>query len=475
MRLRPPRIQFVKNLPLTYAGKVPKRPSGIALTAARPARATQKEKQGMNALSMNRREFLKCAGAGGAAAAAPFIILARALGANAPNEKIALGFIGAGGRGSALLGGFLGLPDCRVVAICDCFGSRRERAAQRVNEKYESEGCKAIADFRELCEDPSIDAVVVATPDHWHVPAALAAVRQGKHVYVEKPLGISIRHDQALREAVRRYGVVFQYGTQQRSMGHMRRVCELVVNGRIGKLQAVEVLSPGGIQGGSTVPIPVPADLDYDMYLGPAPEAPYTKDRCTRNGSYHISDFALGFIAGWGAHPLDIMVWGLGDTPAAVPVECEGSGVFPREGLYDTAMSWDVRGKFADGTRFRFLGPGKDTTTFIGDQGRIAVSRSGIRELDPPSLKDEPIGPGEKRLSVSANHGQNFLDCIRTGGRTVSPVEAACWSDAVSHLSDIAIRTGRRIQWDPVKETIVDDPSALRMLHRPMRAPWSLG
>ncbi|MCX7013012.1 MAG: Gfo/Idh/MocA family oxidoreductase [Candidatus Sumerlaeota bacterium] len=428
----------------------------------------------MNPLSMNRREFLTCMAAGGAAAAAPVVMPARVLGADAPSKKIALGFIGAGGRASALLGGFLGLPDCRVVAICDCFGSRRERAARRVDENYGAKGCRTIADFRELCADPAIDAVVIATPDHWHVPAALTAVCQGKHVYVEKPLGISIRHDQALREAVQGYGVVFQYGTQQRSMGHMRRVCELVVNGRIGKLQAVEVVCPGGIQGGSTAPIPVPADLDYDMYLGPAPETPYTKDRCTSSGSYHISDFALGFIAGWGAHPLDIMVWGLGDTPAAVPVEYEGSGVFPTEGLYDTAMRWDVRGRFADGKEFRFVGPGGDRTTFIGDRGRIAVSRGGIKALDPPSLKEQEIGPGEKRLHVSANHGQNFLDAIRTGGRTVSPVEAACWSDAVSHLADIAIRTGRRIKWDPSQETILDDPTAARMLYRPMRTPWSL-
>jgi hypothetical protein len=242
----------------------------------------------------------------------------------------------------------------------------------------------------------------------------------------------------------------------------------------IGKLQAVEVDSPGGIQGGSTTPIPVPDDLDYDRYLGPAPEAPYTSDRCTSNGSYHISDFALGFIAGWGAHPLDIMVWGLGDTAAAVPVEYEGTGVFPKAGLFDTAMAWDVRGKFADGKLFRFRGPGTDKTTFIGDRGTIAVSRGGIALLDPPSLKGEKLAPGEKRLHASDNHGGDFLDAIKSGGRTVSPVEVACLSDFVSHLSDIALRTGRKIRWDPSREVILDDDLAARMLHRPLRAPWSL-
>ena len=422
-----------------------------------------------------RRSFVRhTALAGAATTVAPYFVPSRVLGEDAPSKKIAVGHIGVGGRGSGLMGAFIGQPECRVVAVSDCFASRRERAAYRVDGHYKAEGCRKYADFRELCADPGIDAVVVATPDHWHVLAALEAVRNGKHVYVEKPLGISIEQNHTLREACRRYGAVFQYGTQQRSQAHMRWVCEMVINGRLGKLQAVEVDSPGGIQGGSTEPIPVPDDLDYDMFLGPAPQAPYTKDRCSSNGSYHISDFALGFIAGWGAHPLDIMIWGLGDVPESVPVEFHGTGVFPAFGLYDTAMRWDVRGKFADGTLFRFRGPGEDRTTFIGDKGRIAVSRGGIRELDPPSLEGTRLEPGEKRLHVNTNHAGDFLAAIRTGLRNACPIEVACWSDAVSHLSDIAIRTGRTIRWDPIGEEIVDDPAASRMLTRPLRAPWSL-
>ena len=430
----------------------------------------------MQPTPVTRRRFVQRAAlASAATAAAPYFVPSRLFGADAPSKQIAVGHIGVGGRGTGLMGGFLGQPECRVVAVSDCFGSRREQAAHNVDAHYKVTGCRKYADFRELCADPGIDAVVVATPDHWHVLAALEAVRNGKHVYVEKPLGISVEQDHTLREAVNRYGVQFQYGTQQRAQSHMRWVCEMVVNGRLGKLLAVEVDSPGGIQGGSTEPIPVPEDLDYDRFLGPAPEAPYTSDRCTSNGSYHISDFALGVIAGWGAHPLDIMVWGLGDAPEAVPVEYYGTGVFPTRGLYDTAMRWDVRGKFADGKEFRFRGPGEDKTTFVGDKGRIAVSRGGIRELDPASLKDEKLTPGEKRLYVSNNHGGNWLDCIRSGRRTIDPVEVACFSDTVSHLSDIAIRTGRKIRWDPVNEIILDDPAASRMLSRPLRAPWSLG
>lgn len=422
--------------------------------------------------TLSRRDLLR----GAAIAAFPAIVPARVLGALAPSNRINLAHIGTGNRGSDLMNGFLGIPECRVVAACDCFRSRRDAAAQRVGQAYGETPCRTYANFRELCAAPDIDAVVVATPDHWHVRAALEAVRNSKHVYVEKPLGYSIEQDLALRSAVRRYGVVFQYGTQQRSQPHMRWVCEMVLNGRIGTLRAVEVECPGGIGGGSTEPAPIPDGLDYDMYLGPAPWSPYTIDRCTPNGSYHISDFALGYIGGWGAHPLDIMSWGLGDGPDVVPVELEGSGYFPPAGLFDTSIVWDVQGKFADGKRFRFRGgPWGDKTTFIGDRGRIETSRSGIALLQPEKLRLEKLSPGERRLTVSDNHGADFINCCKTGRRTVAPVEAACRSDLVTQLSEIAIRTGRKVRWDTVAERIIGDESAARMAHRPMRAPWSLG
>lgn len=422
---------------------------------------------------MGRRELL--ARAAGAGLALPAIVPGRVLGAGAPSRQVALAHIGVGGRGGDLMSGFLGLPECRVVAVSDCFRSRREAAARRADERYGGRGCRMYADFRELCADPGIDAVVVATPDHWHVLAALEAVRCGKHVYVEKPLGISVEQDHALRDAVLRSGAVFQYGTQQRSQGHMRWACEMVMNGRLGRLKAIEVVSPGGVQGGSTEPAPVPADLDYDRLLGPAPEAPYTVDRCTSSGSYHISDFALGFIAGWGAHPLDIMTWALGDGPESVPVEFEGSGVFPSSGLFDTALAWDVRGRFADGKTFRFTGPGGDLTTFIGERGVIGVSRGGFVRIEPTSLRDEKPGPGDRRLRASDNHGANFIEAVKRGGGTVSTIAGAVASDTVSHLSDIAIRTARRIRWDTAHETISGDAAAARMLRRPMRAPWRIG
>ncbi len=419
---------------------------------------------------MSRRELARTA----AALAIPAIVPASVLGAQAPSKRVALAHIGVGGRGGSLLDGFRGLPECRVVAVSDCYRSRREGHARATDAAYGSTGCKAYADFRDLCADPGIDAVVVATPDHWHVPAALEAIRHGKHVYVEKPLGVSIEQDLVLRDAVRRYGVVFQYGTQQRSMPHMRWACEMVRSGRLGKLRAVEIICPANVQGGSTTPATPPADLDYEMYLGPAPLTPYTVDRCTSLGSYHILDFAVGFIGGWGAHPLDIMLWALGDGPDAVPVEYTGSATWPTAGLFDTPLTWDVRGRFADGKRFRFTAPGGDLTTFIGDRGRIEVGRGGFGRIEPASLRNEKLGPGEPRLTVSDNHGANFLEAIRSGAPTVTSADSACRSDLVSQLSDIALRTGRTIRWAPSKCAIVGDPAAARLQHRPMRAPWRL-
>lgn len=404
---------------------------------------------------------------------APTLVPSTVFGHNAPSNRINVAQIGVGGRGSGLMRSFAHLDCCRVVAVCDPFRDRREKNAEYVNQLYKGKVCTPYADLREMLAHEDIDAVGIATPDHWHVPAALLAVRAGKHVYVEKPLGLSLEQDFAIRKACQEFGVVFQYGTQQRSQDHIRFACELVRNGRIGKLQCVEVLCPASGQGGSTEPIPVPEGFDYDLWLGPAPEAPYTKDRCTCLGAYFISDYALGFIAGWGAHPLDVAVWALGDSWEAVPCEFEGWGTFPTEGLYDTATSWDVCGRFVNGVEFRFRGPGENLTIFTGDKGRIHVSRGYLR-TEPESLKNEVIGPGEIHLYRSVNHTLNFIDCIRTRQRTVAPVEAAVLSDTISHLSDIAIRTGRKIKWNPREEEIIGDETAARMMTRAMRAPWTL-
>jgi len=429
-----------------------------------------------------RRTFLRRAGAalvGGVAA--PYVITSRALGdATTPpaGERVALAHIGVGNRGGGLLGTFLALPEARSVAVCDCFRSRREAAAQAVNAHYAAQagagsdgGCVPYGDFRELVARPDIDAVVIATHDVWHVPLALICARAGKDVYVEKPLGMSIEQGRVAREVIRRYGTVFQYGTQ-RSLAHCRFGCELVRNGRIGQVQAIEVVSPGGGHGGSTVVIPVPEDLDYERWLGPAPWSPYTEHRCTDRGGFWVYDNSIGFLAGWGSHPLDILDWAWG-SDEMMPVECEGTGVIPTEGLYDTVETWDVQYRYPNGVPLRFLGGGEDSTKFVGSEGWVDIRRSGLT-TEPKSLLSTVIGPAEVRLPRSDDHSRDFVTAVRTRRPAITNIGSAARSDTISHLGDIAIRRGRQIRWDPAAGTIVGDEAAQRMLSRPMRSPWHL-
>lgn len=373
-----------------------------------------------------------------------------------------------------LLRGMLGLREGQSVAVCDPIRERREKAAATVEQYYSNErkgepfrGCRAYNDFREVLARDDVDAVIIATPDHWHVPLALEAIRAGKDVYLEKPMGLSIEQNKVLRAAVHRHGAVFQYGTQQRSFNqHCGFGCELVRNGYIGELKAVEVLAPDGATGGRAVPEPVPEGLDYDLWLGPAPEQPYTTDRVFGEGRWHIYDYAIGFIAGWGAHPLDVAHWGY----PHIPVEYEGTGHIAPDGLFDTVVHWDVRGRYASGVAFT-LKTGTDRTTFAGTEGWVAPSRAGI-EARPESLLKVRLRPDETRLLQRDHHYRDFLECVRTRRTPVSNVDSAAQSDFMSHLSDIAIRTGRRIRWNPESETIVGDEAARRMARRAVRAPW---
>ncbi len=415
----------------------------------------------MNASGLTRRHLMK--GAAGAFAA-PLVVPSSLFGAEAPGNKVCIGHIGVGGRGSALLRGFQRVKTCQSVAFADPFQKRREGWADKLSGK-------AYADFRELLARKDIDGVVIATPDHWHVPAALHAVRAGKDVYVEKPLGISVLHDQTIRREIVERKRIFQYGTQQRSSKHCRLGCELVRNGAIGKVKQIDVWAPNGRGGGSTDPIDVPPGLDYDMWLGPAPKVPYTKDRCTNLGAYHIYDYAIGFIAGWGAHPLDILLWGY-DVSRAGVTEVEGTGKIPTEGLFNTVMNWDVTYRFANGLVVT-LKPGGNDTHFVGEKGTIKVSR-GRLDADPKDLLKTTLGADAVRLPVSSHHQGNFVDCIKTRKEAVSDIRDAVRSDILSHLGDIAIRLKRKIRWDWEKEEILGDAEASKMLSRPLRAPWTL-
>ena len=419
----------------------------------------------MHGCRINRRNFLKQTAT---AAAAPYVITSAALGnADTPpaSERVALGHIGVGNQGGTLFRAFQRCKGTQSVAVADAYRDRREAYARLIKGT-------AYGDFRELLARDDIDAVVVATPDHWHVPIAIAAARAKKDAYVEKPLGVSIEQDLACLKVFTENARVFQYGTQQRSFSqHCRFGCELVRSGRIGKVHTIEVVAPNGGAGGSTQVVPVPPNLDYEMWCGPAPVKPYTADRCHPPGTYFIYDYAIGYLGGWGAHPLDIMVWG-SDADLAGPIAVEGTGVIPTEGLYDTVYNWDMKLQLGDGVKMTFK-PGGDSTKFIGPDGWVRVWRNGI-DAEPKSLLGSKIGPNDVHLIESRNHRQNFIDSIRSRKPTVSPLEHAVRSDTISLLCDIAVRTKRRIVWDPKRATIVGDAEAAKMMYREMRPPWTL-
>lgn len=424
----------------------------------------------MSGQSLNRRDVLRTA----AGAFTAHLFTGRLRGAN---DRIALGFAGTGGRASdGLIVDFLKHRDSQCAAVCDCFADRRERSAHRIHEAYAKQAGTGtyrsvvqFSDFREMIGRRDIDAIVIATPDHWHVPILIAAAKAGKAVYVEKPLSPSINWNFAARDAIRNTGQVFQYGTQQRGASHVRLGCELVRSGGIGDLKAVEVVSPTGEPGGSTTAQPVPPGFDYEMWQGPAPLRPFNEDRCVKTGHWHIYDYSVGFLGGWGAHPLDVLDWGL--PRPMVPVEYEGKGIIPQDGLFDTVMKWEVRCQYSNGLVLTFK-TGSDSTTFSGSNGWVRISRRGI-EADPPSLIIRFPEP-DRFATMGRNHTRNFLDSIRGQATPESPIDCAIRTDLISHLSNIAVRTGRKIRWDPVKEQILGDAEASKMMDRPLRNPWTL-
>ena len=445
---------------------------------------------------MNRRQFLSgLCGKALAVASFPYVVPSTALAGNGavpPSEKVAMGFIGVGSMGGGHLRTFLGYDDVQVVAVSDLRQIFRQKAVERVRQQYGGKGCDAHHDFRELLARDDIDAVTVVTPDHWHGLIAVEAARRGKDMYCEKPLTMSVTDSKAVRSAVKRYGVVFQFGTQQRSDEKFRFACELARNEKIGKLHTIMVGSHPSITcpNQPSEPTPDKNEFDYDTWLGPAPWAPYSYQRCdsramgTEGMWTHIHDYSLGGLGGaWGIHHVDIAQWGNG-TDDTGPVEIEGTGVIPADGLADTAVEWQVEHTYANGVKMihantkTALKRAKQFSLhyglgilFLGSEGWVLVCREFL-DAEPKSLLTATIGPNEIRLPQSDNHRRNFLDCVKTRQKTICPVETAVRSDTICHLDDIAIRLGRKLKWDPAKEQFIDDDQANRMLTRPMRSPW---
>ena len=438
--------------------------------------------------STNRRDFLKkvsaaAVGAAVGAAGLPLFIPAKALGRSgvvAPSDRITIGCIGMGGMGMGNMESFLGKPEAQIVAVCDVDAKHRTRARLAVEQRSGKKGIAEYNDFRDLLARGDLDAVSIATPDHWHALIATAAAKQGLDIYGEKPLGYTIAEGRAIVDAVERYGIVWQTGSWQRSVRNFRHACELVRNGRIGKVHTVRVGLPGGYsvseQGGS-YPTAVPDWFDYDMWLGPAPRVPYCPNRCHWNFRW-ISDYSGGQLTDWAGHHCDIAQWGMG-TELTSPVEIEGLGDFPRskDGLFDTAKSYRFVCTFKEGFTMIVADQSQQPkgmgVQFEGSDGWIWVDREGF-DASPKSVMTSVIGPDEIHLYRSDDHHQNFLDCVRSRGETVTPAKIAHRSIMIGHLGLIAMKLGRKVRWVPETERFVDDSGADRLLSRPMRSPWHL-
>lgn len=428
--------------------------------------------------STSRRQFLKTIAAG---LTVPLFIPGRALGLSentlAPSNRINVGCIGMGGMGNANLGGFLADSKCQVIAVCDVDSERLEAARQTVDKHYASkgmpEGCSTYGDFRELLARPDIDAVMIATPDHWHGLITVAAVKAGKDVYCEKPLSLTIAQGRIMSNEVTRHGRIFQTGSWQRSIAHFRQACELIRNGRIGNVQKIQVGLPGApSHSTNATPQAPPPELNYEMWLGPAPQAVYAPDRCHYNFRWNY-DYSGGVITDWGAHHHDIVQWAL-NTENSGPIEFEGTGRFPdNDPLFNVTYDYEFDAVYASGIRMYTTNRIENGVRFEGDEGWLFVSRERI-DAQHKSILTSSLPPSAIRLYESNNHIGNFLDCIRTRRQTITPIETAHRSISIAHLANIAILSGRRVQWDPVNEIFVNDPAANRMLSRGMRAPWQL-
>ena len=381
---------------------------------------------------------------------------------------------------------FLAASDVQVVAVCDVDTWRLDNARKAVEEHYGKEraagafrGCSVYKDFRELLDRPGIDAVMISSPDHWHVPMAIAAAKAGKDICCEKPLTLSIAGGRALSDTVKRYNRVFRTDSEFRSHACFQRACELVLNGRIGKVHTIRTGVPAGDVGGKAEPeMPVPDELDYEMWLGPAPYAPYTLNRVhprqsySRPGWMRVPDYCEGMVTNWGAHLNDIAQWGNG-TDRTGPVEVAGSGKYPRDGLWNVLLSFELEYKYADGVKL-FYNISQPHVRFEGSAGWIQADYNDRSlKAEPASILKSPIGPDEIHLPLKSEK-RDFIDTVKTRGQTLADAEVGHRTNSLCQIGHIAIQLGRKLRWNPEAEKFINDDPANRLLSRPMRSPWRL-
>jgi myo-inositol 2-dehydrogenase/D-chiro-inositol 1-dehydrogenase len=419
---------------------------------------------------------------------APAIVPSRIFGRTKPSDTLLIGCIGVGrqGQGDMLECIYRGLEvGARVVAVCDVDRHRAEDAQWLAEKTYAVEmkksdykGIAAYHDFRELLARKDIDGVLIVTPDHWHAVHAIAAAKAGKDIYLEKPLTFSIAEGRKLVQAVRSNGRILQVGSQQRSSTYFLMACELVRNQRIGKLHTIKVWLPEDQGTGDPQQTPVPQNLDYNFWLGPAPPAPFCEDRVhpqrdySRPGWLQIEHYCRGMITGWGSHMNDIAQWGNG-TDETGPVEIEAKAEFPDRGLFDVHTKFQALGSYANGVRLIQETGDPAGVRFEGDKGWIFVQRGAIEASDREILRQK-IQEGEIKLYQSPNHMKNFLECVRSRKDPAAPVEVGHRSNSICVMTHIAMKLGRKLKWNPQAERFIDDEEANRWLDYPHREPWTI-
>ena len=429
----------------------------------------------------SRRDFLRRSAAIAAGAfVIPEIIPSSVLGMGggiAPSDRVVLGAIGTGSQGMANMRDFLRLKNAvRFVAVCDVDSDRLNRAKEVVDKANSSQDCRTYSDFREFLEKEKPDAVSIALPDHWHGIIYTAAVNKKLNVYGEKPICRTINDGQTIVAAVKKNNIIWQTGSWQRSQAHFHRGAELAINGRAGKISKIVVGLPDG---GRTIGTPpakeVPPELNWEMWLGPAPKVPY---RGVSHWDWRwILDYSGGQLTDWAGHHIDIANWGAG-LEYTGPVEISGKGVYPPEGIYNAPVEYDFMCRYANGIEMRVANASRLEhgmgTTWYGDLGWIHTDRGNVLTASKPEILQEVIGENETHLYKSENHWQNFVDSVKSGSQAIAPIEPAYRAISVALLGEMAMTTGETIKWDPEKEEIIGNPRAARLLSRPYRKPWTL-
>jgi len=425
--------------------------------------------------NLSRRTFTKAALS---VLAMPTIIPARALGrdgAIAPSNRLTIATIGLGDRGNQHLGTFFGMPEAEILAVCDIHEPSVKKQLDRIAKAKPQSSCKGYRDFREVFARKDIDAVTITSPENWHALMSIRAMRAGKDVYCEKALSLTVAEGRAMCNTVKQTGRILQAGTQQRSDTRFRQACELARNGYLGALKEVYVSAPSGKRLLKFPTAEIPADVDYDLFLGPAPYKPYRQNIYKYNW-YFLTDYCAGWIQSWGVHHLDIALWGapvLGQST----LDISGTVGFLPEGDADVTFEWDITATEPGGVVLRYYSDGKHPyghgVRFIGDKGWVHVTRGGIQASDP-KLLSLIMKPADIHLPVSNNHMSNFFEGIKNRVQPIAPVEACHAATTLSLIADIAGRSEQKLVWDWKQERFTNNELANRSLTRPMRKGWTI-